>query len=223
MPRNEFQSELDALRADVLDLGAVVLTRLEKAIAALTENDRTLAARIADSDHEINERYLALESDCIDLFALQQPVASDLRFVAASFKILTDLERIADLAANLAAYVVTADGEIDWLPQISVSDIAAAAVEMVEDALTAYEESDSDLCGAVAARDDDLDGRCERAAQGLIRSLVDRAPTDALEQELAEITRLLLVVRDLERIGDHAVNIAARTRYMVESDDSLIY
>jgi len=190
------------------------------------EQDRSLASRIADTDHEINERYLELESTCIDLFALQQPVASDLRFVAASFKILTDLERIADLAANLAAYVVSGERRYDWLSEISISDLAGTAIEMIEDALSVYGDGASDQCHAIAERDDDLDGLCERAAQGIIRSLVDRAPiadSEEFEQSLQEVTRRLLVIRDLERIGDHAVNIAARTLYMTESDDSLIY
>ena len=226
MARNEFQRELDALRADVVELGETVLARLRDAVTALTEDDRELARRVADGDHDINERYLELESACIEVLALQQPVASDLRFVAASFKILTDLERIADLAANLAAYVVSAGGGHEWLPAISVADLGTTAVEMVADALAAYEDAAGERCPAIADRDDDLDGRCERAAQGVIRGLVDRAPADdsaAFVDLFEEGTRRLLVVRDIARIGDHAGNIAARTLYMVESDDALIY
>jgi phosphate transport system protein len=222
MPREEFQRELDALRDDVVRMGEVVLTRLRQAVTAIENHDVALAERIADADHEINELYLGLESDCIDLFALQQPVASDLRFIAASFKILTDLERIADLAANLAAYVVSADR--DRFSNVSVPDLATTVVEMLEDGLVADADAETDLCFAIAERDDDVDGRCERAAQGIIRDLVDRSPdADELERLLGDVMRLLLTIRDLERIGDHAVNIAARTLYMVESDDSLIY
>jgi len=222
MSRESFQRQLDALGEDVLEMADVVVTRLRKAITALEDHDRALADRIASSDHEINDLYLDLESDCIDLFALQQPVASDLRFVAASFKIITDLERIADLAANLATYAASTDREL--LPMISVSDLAATAVEMVEAAIDAYDADDVEGCFAVADRDDDLDGRCERATQQVIRGLVDRSPdTDELELLLEEVTRLLLTIRDIERVGDHAVNIAARTLYAVESDDALIY
>jgi phosphate transport system protein len=222
MARDEFQRELDALRDEVLRLGEVVSTRLRKAITDLDGHDESVAARIADADSEINERYLDLEQDCIDLFALQQPVAGDLRFVAASFKILTDLERIADLAANLAAYVVSAENEV--FPDLGITDLAATAVGMLDDALVAYEEGDAGRCRAIADSDDDLDGRCERVAQQVIRHLVDRDPTaDELEALLTEVTRILVTVRDIERIGDHAVNIAARTLYMAENDDALIY
>ena len=222
MARDEFQRELDALRDDIVRLGDVVSTRLRKSITALDGHDTSVAARIADADSEINERYLDLEQDCIDLFALQQPVAGDLRFVAASFKILTDLERIADLAANLAAYVVSAAQEV--FPDLGVADIGTTAVGMLDDALAAYEADDIERCYEVAQRDDDLDGRCERVAQQVIRDLVSRHPSpDELEPLLTEVTRILLTIRDIERIGDHAVNIAARTLYMVENDDALIY
>ncbi|WP_424018135.1 phosphate signaling complex protein PhoU [Halorientalis pallida] len=222
MARDEFQRELDALRDDVVRLGDVVSTRLRKAITALDSHDVSVAARIADADSEINERYLDLEQDCIDLFALQQPVAGDLRFVAASFKILTDLERIADLAANLAAYVVSAEDET--FPDLGLIDLGTTAVGMLDDALTAYEKGDSTRCRAIADSDDDLDGRCERVAQQVIRHLVDRDPdADELEPLLTDVTRVLLTIRDIERIGDHAVNIAARTLYMAENDDALIY
>ncbi|WP_299269967.1 phosphate signaling complex protein PhoU [Halorientalis sp.] len=222
MPRDEFQRELDALRDEVVRLGDVVSTRLRKAITALDGHDVSTAARIADADSEINERYLDLEQDCIDLFALQQPVAGDLRFVAASFKILTDLERIADLAANLAAYVVSAESEM--FPDLGIADLGTTAVSMLDDALAAYDDGDATRCRAIADSDDDLDGRCERVAQQVIRRLVDRDPdADELESLLSEVTRILLTVRDVERIGDHAVNIAARTLYMIENDDVLIY
>ena len=222
MARKEFQRELDALRDAVVRLGEVVSTRLRKSITALDSHDPSVAARIADADSEINERYLDLEQDCIDLFALQQPVAGDLRFVATSFKILTDLERIADLAASLAAYVVAAEDEV--FPELGITDLATTAVGMLDDALAAYEDSDPSRCRAIADSDDDLDGRCERVAQQVIRHLVGRDPdADELESLLTAVTRILLTIRDIERIGDHAVNIAARTLYMTENDDALIY
>jgi len=222
MAREEFQRELDALREDVVSMGDVVSTRLQKAFTALETSDRALAERIVDSDHEINQLYLDLEGDCIDLFALQQPVAGDLRFIAASFKITTDLERIADLAANFGAYVRAADH--DLFPTAALLDLGELAVAMLDDAMAAYASDGVEACYEVAARDDDLDGRCERVAERVIRSLVERDPdSDELESILEEVTRILLVLRDIERIGDHAVNIAARTLYMVQSDDALIY
>jgi phosphate transport system protein len=222
MPRDSFQAEMDALREAVLDLGATVVGRLRTAVAALEEGDRERARFVLEGDHEINERYLELEGDCIDLLTLQQPVAGDLRFVAASFKILTDLERIGDLAMNLGGYVIGMSRE--FVPRADLITIGEFVADQTEAALGAYESGDPEQCHAVADRDDEVDGLCERAAEVLLRDLVGRAPDErTLETLLEEASQLLLTVRDLERVGDHAVNIAARTLYMADSDGSLLY
>ena len=222
MPRDSFQAEMDSLREAVLDLGETVVDRLRTAVAALDEGDRERARVVLEGDHEINERYLQLESDCIDLFTLQQPVASDLRFIAASFKILTDLERVGDLAMNLGGYVTGMSQE--FVPRADLVNIGELVADQLEAALAAYESSDPEQCHTVAERDDEIDGLCERAAEVFLRDLVDRTPDEeTLETLLAEVFQLLLTVRDLERVGDHAVNIAARTLYMTESDDTLLY
>jgi len=222
--RDTFEQQLDELESSVLELGEAATVRLRRAVTAIETHDRALARTVMEGDHEINERYLELESDCIDLFALQQPVASDLRFVTASFKILTDLERIADLAANIGSYVV--ELETETLTEVALVDIGQLAGDMLEEALSAYVTGDADRCHHVAERDDELDGLCERAADRIIRDLVERDPLEPevdTERLLAQVHRLLLMIRDLERVGDHAVNIAARTLYMVESDDQLLY
>jgi phosphate transport system protein len=222
MPRDSFQEDMDTLRQNVLELGATVTARLRTAVSALEERDRERARSVLEGDHEVNERYLELEADCIDLFTLQQPVASDLRFVAASFKILTDLERVGDLAMNLGGYVIGMQRE--FVPRADLVNIGQLVADQVEAALDAYDAADPAACHAVADRDDEIDGLCERAAEVLLRDLVERAPDgDALEVLLEEVFQLLLTIRDLERIGDHAVNVAARTLYMAESDDGLLY
>jgi len=221
MPRDSFQAEMNALQEAVLELGATVVDRLRTAVAALEDRDRERARSVLEGDHAINERYLELEADCIRLFTLQQPVASDLRFVAASFKILTDLERIGDLAMNLGGYVTGMSRE--FVPRADLVTIGELVADQVEAALEAYESGDPDRCNTVAERDDEIDGLCERAAEVLLRDLVDRDPEESLETLLEEVFQLLLTIRDLERVGDHAVNVAARTLYMTESDDALLY
>ncbi|MFC7047048.1 phosphate signaling complex protein PhoU [Halobacteriaceae archaeon GCM10025711] len=224
MPREQYVEQLDDLREDVLALGDLVLERLRQALDALKHHDERLASEVVAGDGEINRIYLALEQECIDLFALQQPVAGDLRFVAASFKILTDLERIGDLATNLAGYAVDADRE--RVPGVDVEELGRSTVEMVEDALDAYADADIDACYAVAARDDEVDAACERASEAVVRHLIDvdlDADEAATASLLGDASRLLLTVRDLERVGDHAVNVCARTVYMAENDDALIF
>ena len=224
MPREQYQDDLDTLRDDVLAMGELVLERLDEALTALRTGDEALGREVAEGDAVVNERYLALESRCIDLFALQQPVAGDLRFVAASFKIITDLERIADLATNLGRYAAEADG--DLTPEVAVADIGSAARSLVRRSLDAYADRDAAACRAIDADDDVVDALCARASEAVARDLLGReAATDGweLERLLDDVSRLLLTVRDLERVADHAVNIAARTLYMIESDPELIY
>ncbi|NLV13494.1 phosphate signaling complex protein PhoU [Haloarcula argentinensis] len=225
MSRESYQQQLDELRKDVVAMGELVVERLDAALTALRSADEDLAQSVINGDDEVNELYLALEADCIDLFALQQPVATDLRFVAASFKIITDLERVADLATNLAEYALSADRRL--APDVDVDTIGREATEMVERSIDAYRREAVEECRAIAADDDALDTLCQRASETVARDLIEReADGDngwAVEQLLDDVSRLLLTVRDLERVGDHAVNIAARTLYMVETDSELIY
>ncbi|MFD1632310.1 phosphate signaling complex protein PhoU [Haloplanus ruber] len=224
MPRDEFQQSLANLRAEVLSMGDLVGDRLDRALTALETIDEAAAQDVIEGDDAVDRRYLELEATCIQLFAQQQPVAGDLRFVTASFKILTDLERVADLAVNLAQYTLEADRK--RFEQVDLSAIGDLACEMLDDAMTAYRTDDAALCRTVAARDDELDSLCQHASERVVRDLIEREVADgdgwAVEQLLDDVSRLLLIVRDLERVGDHAVNVAARTLYMIESDPELV-
>ena len=221
MPRENYQQELEALRGDVLAMGEMVLTNYDDALRTLDTKDDDLGASVLDADDAINDRYLRLEGACIDLFALQQPIAGDLRFVAASFKILTDLERVGDLATNVADYAL--DAARNRYPEVDIQHIGDQAQEMLVDALSAYADGDAEAAREVAARDEEVDRLCETATETVFESLLRTEYGDATEAILADARRLLLTVRDLERIADHAVNICARVVYMVEHDDELIY
>ena len=224
MPRDAYQEALTALRENVVAFGERVSRQLDDALTAIKTDDAALATAVIEADDDINERYLELEGDCIDLIALQQPVAGDLRFVTASFKIITELERIGDLATNLSAYVHSI--EDPHFPDVSLLDVGRLAREMVDDALDAYEHGDEQLAGQVVERDDELDGLCERVAETVILELVETTDTfgdDELANLLTEVNRLLLTLRDIERVGDHAVNIAARSFYMATNRTTLLY
>ncbi|EMA61774.1 phosphate signaling complex protein PhoU [Halorubrum lipolyticum] len=238
MPRENYQEKLDQLRDDVVAMGELVGERYDAAIEAAATGDDELAREVIEGDHEVNETYLGLEDDCTELLALQQPVAGDLRLVTASFKVITDLERVADLATNLAGYGGP-DGGVH--PAVEFRELGEDAGQMVADAVAAYEAGDAEACREIAARDDDFDERCRQASEAVVRELLEadrarneeategrgatdaEADAEALEASLDEVSRALLAVRDLERVADHAVNVAARTLYMVENDDELIY
>jgi len=224
MPRNEYQERLEGLREDVLQMSELVVERLQLALDALEQNDTELAWEVIDGDHEINQLYLDLEQECIDLIALQQPVAGDLRFIAASFKIITDLERVGDLATNLGEYTLESEEEI--FPDVDVQGIGAATTKMVEDAMAAYATEDTEACYEISERDDEIDAMCEQASELIARDLIERegiTSEEMIQQTMQDVYRHLLTIRDLERVGDHGVNIAARTLYMVDSDDDLLY
>lgn len=220
MSRESYRERLTALRDDVLYLAELVTDRLRDALEALDAHDEQTARRVIESDDEVNELYLELESDCVDLLALQQPVAGDLRLIVASFKILTDLERIGDLAVNLAEYAL--DAAYTLAPEVDVRQIGDAVVDSVEAATAAFAEEDAAACAAVDEKDDEIDTLCEAASETVVRTLVAR-DADEADELLSEVSRLLLTIRDLERVGDHAVNVAARTLFAVENDDSLLY
>ena len=226
MPREGYQEKLDELQEDVLYMSEVVFDRLRTGLDALEKKDDELAREVIEGDDEINQLYLDLERECVNLLALQQPVAGDLRFIAASFKIITDLERVADLAVNLGEYAIETDQELAL--DVDVQAIGEAVVEMNEQAMEAYTEKDSDLCYAIGDRDDEVDAMCQDASDTVMRNLIEReidedTTDEEIESLMRDISHLLLTVRDLERVGDHAVNIAARTLYMIDNDDALIY
>ncbi|MHC3438794.1 phosphate signaling complex protein PhoU [Natrialbaceae archaeon A-gly3] len=223
MARKSYQAQLEELREDVCYMGEVVMERLRMGLDAIEQKDEELAQEVIEGDGEVNRMYLDLEQDCIDLLALQQPVASDLRFIASTFKIITDLERVGDLAVNLGEY--TKDAERDLFPDVDVQTMGDLTLEMIDDAMAAYDTENVEECRELAVRDDDLDHYAERASEIVVRDLIEREleSPDEAELLLQDVSRLLLTIRDLERVGDHAVNIAARTLYMVENDDELIY
>ncbi|MCU4716484.1 phosphate signaling complex protein PhoU [Halapricum hydrolyticum] len=225
MPASSLSEEPAALRNDVVAFGDLVRDQLRRALSALDTLDPELARTVVDGDRLVNERYLDLERDCIELLALHQPVASDLRTVVAAFKILTDLERIADLAANLASLVGPLLHEVtsDTFAAVRLVEIGELASEMVADALYAFETGDADLCRAVVERDTALNSRCQNAMETLVRQLLEPRRTEPFANvEPPVVQQVLVLVRDLERTGDHATNIAARTYYAIKADDTLL-
>lgn len=231
MTRKSFNESIEELRNSVLDMAELVVTQVNKSLACLETGNESSAQTIIDTDNKINDRCLEIEQNCIDLFALQQPLAGDLRLIVASFKIVNDLERIGDLAVNLAEYSLAARQSFDT--EITAVSIGNDAVSMLTESLRAYEDYNVEKCQAVVAEDDHIDTRCLHASEVLTRTLIKHADGEDhnntessawdIEQALDDVTRLLLTIRDIERIADHAVNISARTLWMINNDSSLIY
>ncbi|SER83486.1 phosphate signaling complex protein PhoU [Natrinema salaciae] len=235
MAREDYRQRLERLRDAVVAMGDLVVERLGDAVTALFTDDRALAREVVAGDDSVNDRYLAVERECLQLLALHQPLAGDLRFVVAAFKIVTDLERVGDLATDLAAYTLESTESSSPLPDVDFERIAALARTQVERALEAFVTDDAEACFVVAERDDELDARCARVAERVVRTLIElhvearngqRARHDTGEPPvadvIADVSRTLVIVRDVERVGDHAVNVAARTLYALENSEELL-
>jgi phosphate transport system protein len=218
MARETYQRSLDALHASVVELGRQVLAQLGRGLDALVRHDRALAAGLNAADDVIDDETLRIEKACIDLVSLQQPVAGDMRLITASFKIVTDLERIADLAVNLGDYSGAAE-TLDMVAPEVIDAIGRLDAEMLAAAMTAYAERDADAAEAVIRRDRDVDDLTWGTIRGFIKQLylTEQQSHDEAEAEriASQALPILLSMRDLERVGDHAANVAGRVVYLV--------
>jgi phosphate transport system protein len=225
MDRKSYHESLNDLRDEVFQLGELVISQVRRALNSLSQDNHKIARSVISTDDEIDHKCLELENKCTDIFAVQEPIAGDLRFITATFKIITDLERIGDLAENLAQYGIAARHSFD--PEIEIDQIGRDAVEMLTLSLDAYNTDNAEICREIVERDDHIDTLCQHASETVSRQLIEQRGVDdgawTLEQMLDDVTRILLTIRDLERIADHAVNIAARTIEMVDNDPGLLY
>ncbi len=204
------QRAIDQLKKDLLSLCALVEEQTQIAVRALLSRDDELAHEAVCRDLEIDQREVEVEEECLKILALYQPVAADLRFIVAALKINNDLERIGDLAVNIAHKAITfACGQPMEIP-FDLAGMWEKTQAMLRDSLDCLVNLDSVLANAVCARDNEVDA-LKRAirlkAEEMIRKNPERAPT---------LLTLVAVSRNLERVADHASNIAEDVIYMVE-------
>ncbi len=223
--RESYQKQLRELREGVIELGVKVHHQLEQGLEALVNVDHALADRLDDYDDAIDEQSLDLEKRCVQLLALQQPVAVDLRLITASYKIATDLERVADLAVNLGEYGRDSE-QLELVTPDEIRAAGALAGEMLAQSVQAYEHKDLERAEAVIKRDRELDQACWGLIRGFVKGMVS-SEREAHDEETAEriasqSLTVMLSMRDLERVGDHAVNMAARVVYMVSGSHEYI-
>jgi len=208
-----FEDELEALKARLLEMGGHAEDRLQSAVKGLVERDQAIIERVLVSDQIINQLHIEIDDRAFKLLALHQPVASDLRTIVAAVKINTDLERVGDLAVNIAE---AARRYLDHPPVKELIDIPRMAViaqSMLRDALDAYVRPDTQLAQQVLDRDDELDTLKTRVFRDLLTHMLSDQGT--VEPALD----LILISRHLERIGDHATNIAEDVIFMVSALD----
>ncbi len=200
--RTRYNEQLDKLHVQIVTMGTMCEQAISKATKALTEGDMTLAADVVAGDAAVNQQERDVEALCLKLLLQQQPVASDLRNISSILKMLTDLERIGDQAADIAEIVYQNNLK---LPEkyLHVCKMGVAAVQMVSDAIAAYVKEDAELAKRVIASDDEVDALFAKVRNEL---LDDLAKDDHTEGEI--LLNLFMVIKYYERIGDHATNVA---------------
>ncbi len=204
-----FDEELMRLKEKVLIMGSMVENAIKDSVRALVDRDNELAKTVIDNDHQINTLDSEIDEECIKLIALMQPMASDLRFITTAMKITTDLERMGDMAANIAERALELSEEPMLKPYIDIPKMREIAQGMTRDVLDAFVKGDKKLAMDVIMRDDEVDDLRNAILKELVFFMV---------QDPATVTRamkIIFVAQYLERIADHATNIAEMVIYLV--------
>ncbi len=208
MMRSRFDEQLALLNTELIRMGALCEEAIATAAKALMEADLTLAKKTKPIEVEIDAKERDIEALCLKLLLHQQPVARDLRQISAALKMITDMERIGDQAADIAEIIVYLGGRrVDEFKLIS--DMAYAAIRMVTDSVDAFVRQDIEIARSVYAQDDYVDDTFTRIKDSLI-AMINEKPDDG---EYA--IDLLMIAKYFERIGDHAVNVAEWVEFSV--------
>ena len=206
--KNRFDEQVDTLNAQMIEMGALIETTIEGACEALQTADLPKARAIIEADSIVDRKEREIESLCLRMLLTRQPVAGDLRVVSSALKMITDMERIGDQAADISEIVTMMDYSAAMQPE-HFGAMSRAAIDMVHRAIDAYVRRDVALAQEVIASDDTVDGLFTHVKQ----ELIDLLGADASRG--GEALDLLMIAKYFERIGDHATNIAEWVEYSV--------
>jgi len=206
-----FQMELEELKKNLLKMAAWVEEAISQAVQSLVKRDSELAKKTFAGENRINRLEIEIDEMCLKLLALRQPMAADLRFITAAMKIITDLERIGDQAVNIAERAISLNEEPQLKPYIDIPRMAEIAQSMVKGVLDAFVNRDSKLARLVCERDDLVDGLNDQVFRELLTYMISDPKT------ITRAVHLMIVCRCLERIADHATNIAEDVIFMVDA------
>ena len=209
--QRHFHEELEALKQTLLAMGGLVEDQIRRVMTALLERDSAMAQEVIERDHRVNAYDVEVDEKCVELLARYQPAASDLRFLTTAMKIVTDLERIGDQAVNIAQRALELNREAQLKPYIDLPRMAAKSQQMVKDALDAFVARDAGLARDVCARDSEVDALKEQVFRELLTFMMEDPRT------VSRAIRVILISRFMERVADHATNIAEMVIYMVDS------
>ena len=208
--QRHFHEELDALKQTLLAMAALVEDQIRLTMRALVDRDDALAERVIERDREVNAYDVEVDEKCVELLALHQPAAGDLRFLTTAMKIVTDLERIGDQAVNIAQRALELNQEPQLKPYIDLPRMADRAQRMVKESLDAFVAGDTALARQVCAEDAEVDALKEQIFRELLTFMMEDPRT------VSRAIRVILISRFMERVADHATNIAEMVIYLVE-------
>lgn len=207
--RNRFDRQLLELNNELIEMGSLIEQAIEMGISALVKQDVELADRAIKFDVEIDEQEKNIESLCMKLLLQQQPVARDLRLISAALKMITDMERIGDQTADIADIVI-ATKSTEEKNLTDINRMAEATVKMVRDSVSAYVQKDLELARRVMAADDEVDDLFDLVKGDLVKFISDHKGSAG-----DEAIDLIMIAKYLERIGDHATNIAEWVEFSI--------
>ena len=208
-----FDEELNEIRTKLLEMGGKVEQMISNALKSLVERDTELAEKTIRFDHEINALEMEIDEKCLHLLARRQPAARDLRFVTLALKIVTDLERIGDQCANICKRAKELNQEPPLKPYIDLPRMAQAASNMVQEALDAFVRGDDELAMKVCRDDQQVDDLNEQIQRELLTFMLADPST------ISRGIRINYISKCIERIADHATNVAEMVIFMVKGKD----
>jgi phosphate transport system protein len=211
MIETHFQKELEELKENLLRMATLVEEAINNAVQSLVKRDSELAQKAFEAEDKINTMDIDINDGCLKFFALRQPMAADLRFITSAMKIVTDLERMGDQAINIAERAISLNQEPQLKPYIDIPKMAEIAQSMVRDVLDAFVNRDPKLARSVCERDDLVDGLNDQVFRELLTYMMSDPKT------IKKAVQLMIVSRCLERIADHATNIAEDVIFMVDA------
>lgn len=210
--RNSFDRSLEELQQDILRMGSLVEQAIYNSVDSLVKHDVILADEVITGDEVIDDMELEIEDKCLKLIATQQPIAVDLRKISTGYKIITDLERMADHSVGIARITKRIAGQPFIKPLVDIPRMAALAQQMVKDGLDSYVRGDVELAKSLKVKDDEVD----QIYSQIFRELLTYMMEDP--KNIDQATHLLFVARYIERIADHAINIGERVVYLVTGE-----
>ncbi len=205
-----YEEELKKLRDEILYMGGLVEDQIQKAVKSLVDRDSELAEIIIERDHEVNRLDVDIDDLCIKLLALHQPAGRDLRFITTGLKITTDLERIGDMAVNICERALELNQEPQLKPYIDIPRMARISQRMIRESLDAFVREDTDLALKVCRDDDEVDQLNTQIFRETVTFMLENVQT------ISRATKISSISKYLERIADHATNIAEMVIFMVK-------